>query len=626
MTVRAENIGGIAETTVEFGPGVTALTGRNATNRTSFLQAIMAALGSDRASLKGDASDGRVELEFGDRTYIRELARTNGLVTFDGDPYLEDPQLADLFAFLLESNAARRAVVRDDDLRDLILRPVDVETIEATIDRLQTEKREIDDRLAELSAADRELQSLEEERTRLGRELEEAEADLEAAREDLEAVRGADADGADPTSGRFDELQEARSTLEDVEFDLETERTSVASLREEREELRGALEERSPESEEELDDLASRIERVRGRKGELDEIVSQLQTVVQFNEGLADAEYPELIADDEGETAVTDGLLSDREREVTCWTCGSTVGTDRIESTLSELRDLRQEKLERRNELERELDSLKRERSEHEEARRERDRLERKLETVESELGDRTDRIEELETRREELLEEIEGLEAAVEAEDGDDDLLAAQKAVTRHELERDRLERELDAVEEDIETIEAKLDERADLEARREEVDDELETQRTRIERLEREAIEAFNEHMNTVLGLLEYGNLERIWIERLEPTGREEATFDLHVTRSTAEGRTYEDSIDHLSESERELTGLILALAGYLVHDVHEHVPFMLLDSLEALDSGRIAALIDYLDQYAPYIVVALLPEDAAALDESYTRVTEI
>jgi hypothetical protein len=50
------------------------------------------------------------------------------------------------------------------------------------------------------------------------------------------------------------------------------------------------------------------------------------------------------------------------------------------------------------------------------------------------------------------------------------------------------------------------------------------------------------------------------------------------------------------------------------------------MLLDSLEALDSGRIAALIDYLDQYAPYIVVALLPEDAAALDESYTRVTEI
>jgi len=29
-------------------------------------------------------------------------------------------------------------------------------------------------------------------------------------------------------------------------------------------------------------------------------------------------------------------------------------------------------------------------------------------------------------------------------------------------------------------------------------------------------------------------------------------------------------------LSESEREVTGLVFALAGYLVHDVHETVPF--------------------------------------------------
>jgi hypothetical protein len=43
----------------------------------------------------------------------------------------------------------------------------------------------------------------------------------------------------------------------------------------------------------------------------------------------------------------------------------------------------------------------------------------------------------------------------------------------------------------------------------------------------------------------------------------------FDLHVIRSTGEGTTYEDSISHLSESEREVTGLVFALAGYLVHD---------------------------------------------------------
>lgn len=40
VVVRAEKIGGIDATTIEFEAGVTALAGRNATNRTSFLQSI----------------------------------------------------------------------------------------------------------------------------------------------------------------------------------------------------------------------------------------------------------------------------------------------------------------------------------------------------------------------------------------------------------------------------------------------------------------------------------------------------------------------------------------------------------------------------------------------------------
>jgi hypothetical protein len=50
------------------------------------------------------------------------------------------------------------------------------------------------------------------------------------------------------------------------------------------------------------------------------------------------------------------------------------------------------------------------------------------------------------------------------------------------------------------------------------------------------------------------------------------------------------------------------------------------MVVDSFEALDSDRIAALVEYFEEYAEYLVVALLPEDAAALDDDYQRVTEI
>jgi len=59
--VTVENIGGIAETSITLSPGVTVLSGRNATTRTPFLSAILAALGSHNASLKGDADESRVD-------------------------------------------------------------------------------------------------------------------------------------------------------------------------------------------------------------------------------------------------------------------------------------------------------------------------------------------------------------------------------------------------------------------------------------------------------------------------------------------------------------------------------------------------------------------------------------
>jgi len=50
------------------------------------------------------------------------------------------------------------------------------------------------------------------------------------------------------------------------------------------------------------------------------------------------------------------------------------------------------------------------------------------------------------------------------------------------------------------------------------------------------------------------------------------------------------------------------------------------MLLDSLEAIDSDRIAKLVEYFQDYADNLVVALLREDATALDDDYQRISNI
>ena len=154
----------------------------------------------------------------------------------------------------------------------------------------------------------------------------------------------------------------------------------------------------------------------------------------------------------------------------------------------------------------------------------------------------------------------------------------------------------------------------------------------RTKIERIEQQAIEEFNEHMEMMLETLEYDNLARIWLERTETEVREgrrkrtKGVFDLHIIRQTDSRATYEDRVENLSESEREVTRLVFALAGYLAHEVHETVPFMLLDSLEAIDSERIETLVEYLAEYSEYLVVALLPEDAQEIGDDYRQITEI
>ena len=68
------------------------------------------------------------------------------------------------------------------------------------------------------------------------------------------------------------------------------------------------------------------------------------------------------------------------------------------------------------------------------------------------------------------------------------------------------------------------------------------------------------------------------------------------------------------------------MFALAGYLVLDLYESLSFIVVDSLETIDSNRIAALVEHFSEYATYLVVALLSKDAATLDEDYQRATEI
>jgi chromosome segregation ATPase len=640
--IHAKNIGGIDQTEIDASPSVIVLTGRNATNRTSLLQAVMAALGSDAVSLKGDADHGEVTLTIGDATYTRTLDRQNGTVTTSGEPYLDDATVADLFAFLLESNEARRAVAQSENLRDLIMRPIDTDAIRAEIDQLEDERRQLDDQLDELETLTQDLPELEAERERLDSqiedkrdELEAKETELDAADRDVEETREEKAELEDTLA----ELRETRSELEDTRYDIDTQEESLAALRDERTDLEREREDLPDAPAGERADLDSQIEQRRAREDDLEAELAELQSIIQFNEDMLDGDdigRLDALAD-EPETTVAEGSVTDQllaDETVRCWTCGTEVEAEQVEATLDRLRTLREDTLGDVNDVREQLNDLQTERSTLENQQHERERIERRLSGIDDELDQRKSTLDRLKNERESLTDEIEDLETAVDQRENDEytELLDLHKEANQLEFELGRLENDREDVDEEIAGIEERLEERDRLEDKRTDIQSELEDLRTRIERIEAEAIEEFNQHMETVLDLLDYENIERIWLERTEQTVREgrqnvdKSIFELHVVRTTRSGTAYEDTIEHLSESEREVTGLVFALAGYLVHDLYETIPVMLLDSLEALDSDRIAALIEYFEAYPEYLVVALLPEDAAALDGDYQRVTEI
>ncbi|WP_339104609.1 archaea-specific SMC-related protein [Haloterrigena salinisoli] len=637
-TLSVDNIGGIDETEVTFHRGVTVLSGRNATNRTSLLQAIMAALGSEQASLKADAEEGHAALEFGDETYRRTLERRGGTIVTDGDPYLDDPELADLFAFLLETNEARQAVARGDDLRELIMRPVDTDAIQAEIEQYEQQKRDLDERLSELDDLEGRLPDLEAKRTRLTDEIESLRADLESAREELEETN-VDVEQRREEQSELEEklaeLRETRSELETVRERIETERESIEALEDERDEVEASLESLSSGDETEVSRLEAEIDTLQTEKAELSDEISQLQSTIQFNEQLLDEQESVLpdTAADEDDGPVTDQLLEDSET-VSCWTCGSSVPREQIETTIEQLRTVRQERIEERSEISSELDERRETLSEINENKTEYRQTQRRLESIDDELDRRSDRLDDLTDDREALTDEIDDLESTIDDLETDDysGVLDQHKEVNQLEFELERKEREREEIDEEIDEIEQRLDERGDLQERRDDVTDELTDLRTRIDQIEADAVEEFNEHMENLLEVLEYDNLDRIWIDRTRREVREgrrkveRSSFDLKIVRSTDDGAAYEDTIGHLSESEREVTGLVFALAGYLVHDVYETVPFMLLDSLEAIDSERIAKVIEYFESYVPYLTVALLDEDAQAVDVEHEVVSDI
>lgn len=636
--IQIQNLGGINEAELSIPSGISILVGRNATNRSSLLRSLAAVLGGHRsaARLKTDAESGSVRLWVSEEEYTRAYSTPEGTVT--GTPYVENSDLIDTFVALFADCPARRAVEQGDDLREVLMKPVDTSEIRARIVELKRDRDRLDETIREAEDRKRELPELEEDRSRYEDELaaiEEEITKLESVVADIEAT----ATESNETAELRSELETLRGELrsdeqriDEIEQQLEFRNEEQEKLIEQREKLTANLieEDEAETLQAEITALEQDIDRLSEKRATLERAVEDIQSVIQANESFLNGEIGAIgLTDDESVAAA----LDPSSQTIECWTCGTEVEQSDISERIETLRGIATQQRNQMNEIETELAELKRQKSDQESKLAEYREKAQRLEELDERIEKHGTTIEELEADREqrqaevvELQDKIDAVEKEItdvkagETEDASE-FINAHQELTKLERERGRVENKLQNTVEAIEEIESLTEAQTEAKREREEITDELESLRGRIDELETELVETLNGIMDDLVDRLEYDNIERVWLERQISEGSTESVFELHIVREGTDGTVYEDTAATLSESEREVIGLVISLAGYLVHEVDRTVPFLLLDSVEMIDGRRLAELLDYMqtETQVEYLSVALLPKDAQSVRES-------
>jgi uncharacterized small protein (DUF1192 family) len=163
-SIDIERIAGILDGDARIEPGLNAVRAANWQGKSSFVEAIKAALGTSTELTEG-ADDGRVHLETPDRSLTVRLVRDGDGVRREGTPYFEDEYdrvRASLFACLDADNEIRQAVRRGDTLEDVLLRPLDFQNIDERIADLQRERERVEAELSQATEAKKRLPTVQE--------------------------------------------------------------------------------------------------------------------------------------------------------------------------------------------------------------------------------------------------------------------------------------------------------------------------------------------------------------------------------------------------------------------------------------------------------------------------------
>lgn len=567
--VKIENIGGIYQGSAPLSEGLNAVRASNWQGKSSLIAALKAVMGIGKPLTEGEVQ-GYVEFNTGEETYQVELRQDGDTVVRSGQPYLTDDLTlvsADLFAFFDEGNKIREAVRRGENLEKLLTRPLDIENIDEQIADLKHEREQVQREQEKAEEATKHLPSVQERVTQLETKLDSLRAqraNIQTGRtesSELEQKRDELGDHRTQRSTVIDRIEQLESSIERTERELEDKRTEL-----------------DDHEVPDVEDVADTLESRRSELQELDQDVELLQSVYSTNKRILEEDRLDLLTD------VDRGLMGDN---VNCWICGTEVEQAEVEEQIEVLGQRVTERQSEADNRRQRVEELQSKLDQQREAEQKATRLKREIDELEEKLVNRRQSLTSARERLEEIEDEIESLSEEVDELD---------EKVTDIESDIKVAEHELKNVREELNTLQAQANRHETLESEYDQLTDELNQLKNRRDRIKRQMRESFDESIQEIVDLFETG------FDGAHLTDQ----FELVVAR---EGR--QASLDTLSEGERELLGVIVALAGYEAFDVGEDVPIMLLDDLGGFDEGNLSTLIQYLHDRTELLVFTAYPE---------------
>jgi DNA repair exonuclease SbcCD ATPase subunit len=632
VTIEICNVAGIDHTSINLESGLTTLTGRNATNRTSFLLAMNEVLGGTMGSKRrGSSEKAFVEMELDGDTYTRTLSQRTGKIRRNGQQYCTDSSIVDLYVTLIKENKIRQLVETgtkmeiDNRLADLLMAPVDADKIATKIQQHQQRLEKIRKELADIEQAKEALPDLKKRRDELTDTQESLEEGIESTHNRLTEVN-IDEDAAEEAQKLLAELQSAREERHDIQSTIErkqraltNEQDEVVERRKELEAVEKELEQLSVPDEEEIEGIERRKRQLNRAATSLDGFVDACRALIGENSEIT---LPTDIGIDISHGGHPTSQLIPNEEEINCPACGTSHQRDEIENRIERLETIAAECDDEANQLESQREKLQSQRKERERLKQERERRENEIQRIEHRIEEKKHRIEELEVDLGKKQETIESLEEEIEKAEArrNDEFEQLHDKLAELQSEHAEVSAELNRVTDKINRQQSMLADEDELREKEDTLDEKIKQQRSRINDLEKGAQDAVTEHMEQLIDCLEYDQIEGVRLVR-KPTDvpHELSDFELTVARRQQNGKIVEErDVTTLSESERSLLGLVVGIAGYITHTVDEDVPFLLLDSIEQFDGERINSLLDYLktNLNIEYLITALLPSDARGL----------